>query len=217
MPPEYNPLGEDWIDPGLGGFLMSAGYTSEEYNPEMGKFKVPTLRNVDLRPGNGFTKAYMHNGVFKSLKEVVHFYNTRDDGTWPPPEYPYNVNEDELGALGLTDAEEDAIVAFMKTLSDGYKLPKTDPIAQTDISLVMTCRNPVSSNTQIMFNLPESSNVTIEVYSLTGQLVSTLFNGSQPAGSNTLQVAMDEQPAGIYILRLNACNQSVSKKITVVR
>ena len=65
-------------------------------------------------------KAYGHNGVFKTLKEIVHFYNTRDVGAWPQPEVPANVNTDELGNLGLTPAEEDAIVAFLKTLSDGY-------------------------------------------------------------------------------------------------
>jgi len=66
----------------------------------------------------------MHNGVFKSLKEVVHFYNTRDIGNWPPPEVPENVNTDELGNLGLTDAKEDAIVAFMETLFDGNVFKK---------------------------------------------------------------------------------------------
>jgi cytochrome c peroxidase len=66
----------------------------------------------------------------------VHFYNTRDvlpvcpgDYTeaqaldadcWPPPEVAENVNTDELGDLGLTPDEEAAIVAFLKTLSDGY-------------------------------------------------------------------------------------------------
>lgn len=39
---------------------------------------MPTLRNVDLRPNPTDVKAYMHNGVFKSLEEVVRFYNTRD-------------------------------------------------------------------------------------------------------------------------------------------
>src|SRR5260221_4739667 len=43
-----------------------------------GKVQVPTCRNVDLRPYPGFVKAYMHNGYLKSLKAVVHFYNTRD-------------------------------------------------------------------------------------------------------------------------------------------
>ncbi|MFZ7111110.1 MAG: cytochrome-c peroxidase [Desulfatiglandales bacterium] len=116
-----NPEGDAWIDPGLGGFLETRPEYAAMAAENMGKHKVPTLRNVDKRPGNKSPKAYMHNGVFKSLKEVVHFYNTRDVEDWPPPEVAENVNEDELGDLGLTDAEEDAIVEFMKTLSDGYR------------------------------------------------------------------------------------------------
>lgn len=119
-----NPEGADWIDYGLGGFLETRPEWAGLAAVNMGKHKVPTLRNVDKRPGNGFPKAYVHNGVFKSLKEVVHFYNTRDVDSWPPPEVSENVNIVELGDLGLTPEEEDAIVAFMKTLSDGYK-PKT--------------------------------------------------------------------------------------------
>ena len=55
------------------------------------------------------------------MKEVVHFYNTRDitKFNWPIPEVPQNVNG-VVGNLGLTDKEENEIVAFMKTLSDGY-------------------------------------------------------------------------------------------------
>ncbi len=118
-----NPDGADWIDLGLGGFLASIDDARATEN--MGKHKVPTLRNVAKAPTPNFPKAFMHNGVFKSLKEVVHFYNTRDVESWPPPEVAENVNTDELGDLGLTDAEEDAILAFMETLSDGY-IPKPD-------------------------------------------------------------------------------------------
>jgi cytochrome c peroxidase len=119
MPKKWNPDGENWVDPGLGGFLGSIG---EDYVTELGKHKVPTLRNVDKRPDETFVKAFGHNGYFKSLKDIVHFYNTRDVAEWPEPEVSINVNTDELGNLGLTDAEEDAIVAFLKTLSDGYIL-----------------------------------------------------------------------------------------------
>jgi cytochrome c peroxidase len=126
-----NPLGADWIDPGLGGFLstLRGDYftglglvKADEVAASIGKHKVPTLRNVAKAPGKNFPKAYMHNGVFKSLKEVVHFYNTRDveGADWPPSEVAVNVNTEELGDLGLTDEEEDAIVAFMETLSDGF-------------------------------------------------------------------------------------------------
>jgi cytochrome c peroxidase len=62
----------------------------------------------------------MHNGCFKSLKDVVHFYNTRDvaGAGWPAPEVAANLNTTELGDLGLTGDEEDAIVAFMQALTD---------------------------------------------------------------------------------------------------
>jgi cytochrome c peroxidase len=92
---------------------------------------------VDKRPRPDFVKAYGHNGYFKSLKDVVHFYNTRDVlpycakiqnakpaiNCWPEPEVAKNVNTNELGNLRLSEDEEWAIVAFFKTLSDGW-IPK---------------------------------------------------------------------------------------------
>jgi cytochrome c peroxidase len=125
-----------FIDYGLGGFLASRFDYVSYADANMGKQKVPTLRNVDLRPSVEFVKAYSHNGYFKSLEGIVHFYNTRDilptcpgDYTeaealaancWPAPEVAETVNITELGDLGLTPEEEAAIVAFLKTLSDGY-------------------------------------------------------------------------------------------------
>lgn len=122
MPKKWNPDDAEWIDLGLGGFLEAAGFEEDIYMSELGKFKVPTLRNVDLRPYPEFVKVYCHNGYFKSLEDITHFYNTRDvvAEDWPEPEYPATVNTDELGNLGLTAEEEAALVAFMKTLSDGY-------------------------------------------------------------------------------------------------
>jgi cytochrome c peroxidase len=120
---DRNPDGADWVDTGLGGFLKTVFKKIEAlWGPEWGKHKVPTLRNVDKRPYPGFVKAYGHNGYFKSLKEIVHFYNTRDvsGAGWPPPEVRDNMNTLEMGNLGLKDAEEEAIVAFLGTLSDGY-------------------------------------------------------------------------------------------------
>ncbi len=105
----------DFIDLGLGAFLEKEGIAG--FDAEYGKVKVPSLRNVDKRDGDT-VKAFGHNGYFKSLKEIVHFYNTRDVEVWPAPEYADTVNKDELGNLGLTEAEEDALVIFMQTLTD---------------------------------------------------------------------------------------------------
>ena len=134
---DFNPAGAAWVDEGLGGFLATVPRYAERAMENRGKHKVPTLRNVDLRPSADFVKAFMHNGVLKSLKEVVHFYNTRDvkpdcartadprpgSNCWSAAEVADNLNTEELGDLGLSEREEEAIVAFMKTLNDGWQPP----------------------------------------------------------------------------------------------
>lgn len=126
-----NPMNPSYVatgfrDLGLGDYLKDAAHN--------GKFRAPTLRNVDRRPNPAAIKAYMHNGVLRSLEQVVHFYNTRDvlprcaspsdHGfgviCWPAPEVAANLNTEELGNLGLSAEEERLIVTFLKTLSDGY-------------------------------------------------------------------------------------------------
>jgi len=100
------------MDLGLGGVL--SGRNVANAAAENGKFKVPTLRNVEL------TAPYMHNGVFSTLTEVVQFYNERDvdPATWGPAEVSANVNDAEMGDLMLTDQEVQDLVAFLKTLTD---------------------------------------------------------------------------------------------------
>ena len=109
LPPEHNPDGFEYRDPGLGGFLDDPS--------ELGKFRVPTLRNVSI------TSPYLHNGIYKTLYQVVAFYNTRDVAPWPDPEVQANLNRDEMGNLGLTNQEVEDIVAFLETLTDGWVEP----------------------------------------------------------------------------------------------
>jgi cytochrome c peroxidase len=142
----FNPQGFSATDLGVGAMLSGPNNPNPAqwralaplYN---GKFQVPTLRNVDLRPRPDFIKAYMHNGYLKSLAEVVHFYNTSQAlpscaqgspgekvSCWPPPETPANITT-LIGNLGLSTQDESDIVAFLQTLSDRFV---TDPAAPLD-------------------------------------------------------------------------------------
>ncbi|UFS69334.1 cytochrome-c peroxidase [Geomonas sp. RF6] len=148
MPPKWNPDGVEWIDKGLGGFLAkTAGMTDSSgaardftafAAENMGKQRTPTLRNVDKRISSDFIKAYAHNGYFKSLDDIIDFYNLRDvlpqcnvanppllpsgePSCFPPPEVAENIDTNDLGDLKLTSAEVAALVAFLQTLSDGYE------------------------------------------------------------------------------------------------
>lgn len=133
--PVYH-FGNSDFDPGLGAVTGEAGH--------LGKFKTPTVRNVavgEFWPG----RTYMHNGSLVTLWHVVQFYNTRDvlpvcedpavladpaawgpvttshpdqAGCWPAPEFGENLDTRNMGNLGLTDAEVNDVVAFMRALND---------------------------------------------------------------------------------------------------
>lgn len=122
-----------FFDLGLCGPLRHDLSNRAEY---CGAFRTPTLRNVALR------QRYFHNGVFHSLRDVVAFYATRETNPsrwYPkdrkgvpikyndlPPQHRANVNNDPpfLPLPGnkprLNDREIDDIVAFLRTLTDGY-------------------------------------------------------------------------------------------------
>jgi cytochrome c peroxidase len=155
-----NPAGFGFRDLGLGSFLRSVAAPNPnrnwtQYAPTSdGQMQTSTARNVAMTPskcstteapGPYFQKEFFHNGYIKSLKQLVHFYNTRDKpgyrynvtsghcpkGTtekvdcWPMPEVPNNIDM-TVGNLGLSDHEEDQLVVFRRTLTDGFTTPYTN-------------------------------------------------------------------------------------------
>lgn len=134
QPAAFNEKGEAWLDEGLAVTLAADPLYAQYADDLRGAQKVPTLRNLTKTANQGEARAYMHNGYFHTLEGVVHFYNTRDvlprcdgmlseaeamvQGCWPAAEIAETMNKDELGDLKLTDAEEVALVAFLRTLDD---------------------------------------------------------------------------------------------------
>ena len=117
--------GNPAFDPGLLGNpnLVTARGEPSPIDEVQGRQKVMSLRNIEL------TAPYMHNGVFKSLQEVVHFYNTRDvlheciepaNGLnsgfatccWPSGEFHNTRNMGERGNLGFSERDETDVVAY---------------------------------------------------------------------------------------------------------
>ncbi|HET6278808.1 MAG TPA: cytochrome c peroxidase, partial [Candidatus Polarisedimenticolia bacterium] len=131
LPAPYNHAGQHFVDLGLGAVIGDPA--------ELGKFKVPTLRNVAA------TAPYMHNGVFATLRETIEFLAAADGPLHPPSEFglvsragqgsTYRLESGrryiEPGlpgggspppeSPGLSPAEIDALHAFLLTLTDGYQ------------------------------------------------------------------------------------------------
>nr|WP_319948005.1 cytochrome c peroxidase [uncultured Shimia sp.] len=114
-----NGVGQGFVDTGL---ILNP---LVDHAAETGRFKVPTLRNVAV------TGPYMHNGVFEDLRTVVLFYNKYNSKAkarqinpetgkmWRMPEVAKTLSVAELTeGPALDDQRIDALVAFMKTLTD---------------------------------------------------------------------------------------------------
>ena len=181
-----NPYGFGYRDLGLGTFLRS-GFGSgpnpnmswKQYAPAVdGQMQVSSARDVAMTPpqcptteapGPYFQKGFFHNGYIKSLKQLVHFYNTRDkyaypvtsghcpQGTtekvdcWPMPEVRNNIDMTS-GNLGLTDKEENDIVAFLQTLSDGFTRPY--PNSDTFTGACMTGGSAATQGNELLIPTP---------------------------------------------------------------
>lgn len=107
------------------GLAQNPALKGRDKKAQEGRFKTPTLRNVAV------TGPYMHNGVFKDLRTVILFYNTYNTKNpdrhinpetgkpFAPPEVAQNISITELETgPALDDKRIDALVAFLKTLTD---------------------------------------------------------------------------------------------------
>ena len=122
-------MGES-LEPQNNGDKYAVNIDPSYYASERGKFRVPTLRNVEL------TSPYMHNGVYETLRDVINHYDTvvvsAGQSVNNYPEVDTNIaaelkfgavdaNGDPLpNALGLSAEEMQDLEAFLKTLTDGY-------------------------------------------------------------------------------------------------
>ncbi len=119
IPANANPV---WYDLGMCGPERTDLSTRPAY---CGRFMTPSLRNVATR------KVFFHNGVVHSLKEAVAFYVNRDSNPNKfddlPIQYRGNIETEPpfggslFGATRLTEQEIDDIVAFLGTLTDGFR------------------------------------------------------------------------------------------------
>lgn len=123
-----NGLEFPYVDLGVGGVTGNPA--------DNGKFKVPSLRNI------GLTAPYMHDGRFATLEEVVEFYNSGvvdNPNLSPPlrnPPGPPGSPPPGPRRLNLTQQQKDALVAFLRTLTDlniTTDAKFTDPFNYSDV------------------------------------------------------------------------------------
>lgn len=164
---------------------------AESFNQDIGNWDVSNISEM----GRTFEDAAAFNQdltgwcVINIAQEPIGF---ADGSALIPEHYPL------WGTCGDTSVGDDSEIANTFTLKQNYP-------------------NPFNPTTQIQYELPEAAEVLLEVYTLNGQLVVTLVNGTQNAGSHSIAFDATGLSSGMYIYRLSAGNFVETKKMILVK
>jgi hypothetical protein len=162
---------------------------------------------------------------------------TTEDST-PIMAYPYNIDNpgfinkpfDLKNIIQESDKNEIEIVIKIRRanleeiktstakLSTSTVPGEEELIKNTSVELEQNYPNPFNPSTLIRFNLSYAMNVSLQVYSMNGKLISTLINNKVlPAGDRHVQFNANELPSGIYIYKLVAGNQTLTQKMMLLK
>jgi hypothetical protein len=100
--------------------------------------------------------------------------------------------------------------------TEEYVQSKTETVLPEKVRLT-SYPNPIGQQGTIEYALPEERKVTLRVYDVLGREVATLETGRKKAGRHTIQLETDRLSSGVYFGRLQAGDQTLTQKITVVR
>jgi hypothetical protein len=158
------------------------------------------------------------------ITEYRIIYRLATESTWTVYERPPST-ETEAIIGGFTPGETYAFdVLAVNAL--GASLPTEDPLVVTSIELEelpseITLRqnypNPFNPTTIIRYALPVGGQVSLEVYSMLGQRMVVLVQGTQPAGWHTINVDASGWSSGTYIYRLQTDGQVITRKFLLVK
>ena len=122
--------------------------------------------------------------------------------------------------VGESALQGSIIVDELKVVETEVATSNEDEVAgqlPREVQLEQNYPNPFNPTTVISFSLPESATVSLNVYNLTGQLVATIDEGTRSAGSHSVNFDAGHLSSGVYIYRLTAGNDVITKKMTLIK
>jgi hypothetical protein len=151
-------------------------------------------------------------------------------GTWKTPvvytdyEPLYNqpgiiyLGEGRYGILYMEwHPSNGAHIAYFKVVDRTTDVPESAPGVPSEYTLSQNYPNPFNPSTEIQYNLPKESKLTLAVYNLLGEQVARLVDAVQPAGSYNVTWSAVGRPSGVYFYRLQAGDVSLTRSMMLIK
>jgi len=220
-------------------------YYSTHYKPEFAIEPKQTLSvtkyNQYFRLSHYLThRTNVDTVCFIDSIRITHYYKRGSDSISLPDlylephfsaEYHYPMTLDSsLFTQGYTyyyriTATDKSLIPEATTVPEtGFFAVNYDPAASVDdgevpqsFALEQNYPNPFNPSTTISYTIPKSGRVTLKVYSVLGSEVATLHDGYQSAGTHSVEFNAADLPSGVYFYRLEAGDQSSTKKLLLLK
>jgi hypothetical protein len=145
------------------------------------------------------------------LADNMEFKTAEVDGQWRTIIYSTEANATFEGSF--LDANGSISYIEMATY-DGTPVRNLE--MPTDYSVAQNYPNPFNPTTTIEFALPASSDVSVKIYNVTGQLVKQI-NGTFQTGTHSIEVDMTNQSSGVYFYKVSANDFSKTMKMVLLK
>ena len=123
------------------------------------------------------------------------------------------------GDIEVVDVGDDGIVLNTKNggVATYFKQQDFDGLIPLDFNLRQNYPNPFNPTTTIEFDLPTSSQVTVKIFNVLGEEVTTLLSASLHSGSHSFEWDASNLASGVYLYRLEADGYVQTRKMLLIR
>ncbi|MFV1885214.1 MAG: PQQ-dependent sugar dehydrogenase [Balneola sp.] len=133
------------------------------------------------------------------------------------PDRPRDIEVDELGRVYLAMFGTGGTDRILRLENQHFTSVERSSSSPYSIFLSENYPNPFNPTTRISFELPQAELVQLKVYNMLGQEVASLIDGRMNSGSHSVNFDAGTLPSGVYIYRLVAGNQSIVKKMMLIK
>ena len=236
----------DVIEPGLGYWIRSYGEGNITISSNAGSGKSKFANRLTDANSISFNGQTLYFGVEIPQEEILSYslppkppigaFDVRFTGDWTVVsergeievmnnsnqlQIEFKIHQDTWVLINQLTGEEYSLTSSgtIDLVGDitGFTLMKEDAALPSQYALAQNYPNPFNPVTSIRYSVPASGPLSLKVYDLLGEEVSTVVEGEHKAGFHTAQFDGSHLSSGVYFYRLSSKDHTITKKLILMK